>query len=142
MSTQKGAVPALRLSMPAVPPTWHFLGGIPGLYHCDFAVPLETLGVDEAQAKKWSRAKNVPLELVQVTQSEADDATAAYREATGEAAQATALAAAGVETAAERSRVSEQIDALKGKDAGRELGEDSTEGAAPEGDNPDPPKEG
>lgn len=130
MTTQKGAIPALRLTVPAAPRTWHFLGGIPGLYHVDYAVPLDTLGVTDEQARKWSKAANVPLVLEQATQADADAATTAYRDATGEAAQATALAAALVETDEERNRVSDQIDALKGKDAGRVQ------------DTPDPPEEG
>lgn len=122
MTAQKGAVQALRLTLPGASHTWHFLSGIPGLYHPDYAVPLDTLGVSEEQAKKWSKADGCPITLEQTSKADADSASEAYLEATGAAVAGVRQAAASVPPGAaglvERGRVSEHIDALKGKDAG------------------------
>lgn len=79
MTTKQGATQALRLTLPGAPKTWHSLGGIDGLYHPDIAVPLDALGVTEAQARQWTKEPGVPLALEQITQAEADDAREAYR---------------------------------------------------------------
>lgn len=94
MSTQKGATPALRLTLPGAPKTWHHLGGIDGLYHPDYAVPLDVLGLDEAAAR--TLVKGVPLTLEQASAADADAARAAYAEHTGVPAETTETAAPAV----------------------------------------------
>lgn len=129
MTQPKGAVPALRLTLPGASHTWHTVGDI-GLFHADFAVPLEELGIDEARAKQIDKDKGCPLGLEFISKADSDAASTAHALATGDAVQGTVAAARGVQTQEERSRVSSSIEALKGTDAG----------AA--GDTPDPPKEG
>lgn len=82
MTTTKGATQALRLTLPGAPSTWHSLGGIDGLFHPDYAVPLDVLGLDEAAAK--ALVKRVEgLHLVQSSADDAKAARAAYADATG-----------------------------------------------------------
>lgn len=118
MTQSKGAIQALRLTLPGAPSTWHFLSGMPGLYHPDFAVPLDVLGVDEEQAKKWSKAKGCPVELEDATSADAKAGREAYAVAVSGATEGTRDAASEVQTEEERLRVLDQIDALKGNDTG------------------------
>lgn len=127
MTTPKGAIAALRLTLPGAPHTWHTVGDI-GLFSPDLAVPLDTLGITEERAKQLDKDKGCPVSLEHISKEDAEAASDAYASASGAAVLGTRHALKrGIATEDERSRVSTQIDALKGTDSGA---------------NADPPKEG
>ena len=121
MASQKKAlvgVPALRLVLGGAPATWHFLGDKPGMYHPTIPVPLDAVGVTAETAQAWHDHEGVPVELVQITETEAAAARALFPQAVEEAALAAAHArlVTGAETLTEEQRIAQQLDAIRDLD--------------------------
>lgn len=73
----KGAGKALRFSMPAAAETWHFIPGVPGLYHPIHITPIESVGLDAETAKVLVDNESMPLEWADATD---DDIKSANKE--------------------------------------------------------------
>lgn len=71
----KGAGKALRLSMPAAAETWHYMPGIPGLYHPNHITPIDAVGLDAETAQVLVDDPNVHLEWASATDAELKDAS-------------------------------------------------------------------
>ena len=105
MTTKKSAVPALRLSLGGAPAGWHTVGEHPGLYHPVIAVPIDEPGGDEAWAQRLHDDPGCPLELVHVTDDEAEAGRAAYLAATGHSRRGVLAAVQRASSGAEADRV-------------------------------------
>lgn len=88
MTPKTGATPALRLNLGGAPSVWHTVGDHPGLWHPVIAVPVDVVDGDEEWARPLDKAKGVPLELVYITDDEADAGREAFADATGESHEA------------------------------------------------------
>ena len=72
---KEAPVKGLRLTDPGVPPTLHSVSGIRGLYCTAFATPVGGPGEPGLErAKEFDKNPSAPLELVDMTPAEADEA--------------------------------------------------------------------
>jgi len=80
----QGAHPALRLSLGGAPATWHTVGEYPGLWHPHIPVPVSVLDGDEAWAQARHDDPGCHLELVYLSDKEAEAGAEAYADAVKE----------------------------------------------------------
>ena len=102
----KGAGKALRLNLPGAPEEWHFIPGVPGLYHPTIPTPIDSVGLDQDAAKKLHDNKAYYLEWSDATDAEIKAAAKTLEDASQEAlsgAKGAARQATGEEE--ERARI-------------------------------------
>jgi hypothetical protein len=75
MAKSSGKVPALKLTLGGAPNTPHRVGDLPGFFLPDRPTPVGGPDdrISEEQAREADRRRGIPLELVELTQQEADD---------------------------------------------------------------------
>jgi hypothetical protein len=90
MGTTKAAkVPALKLTLGGAPATWHSVDGLLGFYHPDIPTPLGGPGecpLDVAEAAAAN--DNAPVELVYISEAEAEKSRGVLGEQVTDAARA------------------------------------------------------
>jgi len=101
----KGAQKALRLSLPGAPETWHYIPGLPGLFHPVTPTPVESIGLADDEAKAFGDNESLHVELVDVTADEAKAANEALAAAGFEALSGVRSALPDRETSEERDRL-------------------------------------
>lgn len=116
MTTKKGAVPALRLTLGGAPPVWHSVGEHPGLYHPVVALPIDAVDGDDEWASRLHDDAGCPLEVVMLDDDEAEAAREAYAAATGASRR-------GVMSAAKRGASGAQADRVLAEHAQAKGGE-------------------
>lgn len=109
----KGAGKALRLNLPGAPLTWHYLPGVPGIFHPSIPTPLERLGMELDQAKAYSDDESLHVELVDISEDDAKTADKSLSEALGLTMAGVKEALGQRETAEERDRILANADAAK-----------------------------
>ena len=104
---------ALRLSLGGAPSTWHVVGDISGMFHPDIPTPLSLLGVDAETAQAWHDEQGMPLELVTISEKDAEANAIECRVQMGETRDAIAasLRERGIASEEERERIAAQVDA-------------------------------
>lgn len=105
MTTKKGTVLALRLTLGGAPIGWHTVGEHPGLYHPVIAVPVDEVGGTAEWAERLSADPGCPVEVVMVTETDAEAGRVAYLEATGHSRRGVLAAAQRPSSGAEADRV-------------------------------------
>lgn len=76
-------VPALKLSLGGAPSTWHSVDGLPGFYHPDHPTPVGGPGEAPLElAREYSANDGAPVELVEITERQAETARELVADAT------------------------------------------------------------
>jgi hypothetical protein len=112
-TTRKVAGKALRLTLGGAPLTYHYIQGLSGMFHPEIPTPIESLGLSEEDAKALSDNDSIPLELVDVTETEAKAGSKALAEASDSAFVGIREALKHRDTPEEKDRILANADAVK-----------------------------
>lgn len=105
MTPRKGAGKALRLNLPGAPETWHYIPGVPGLYHPILITPYESVGLDAQSAQVLHDDESMHLEFADATEEQIKAANADLARASQDALTGVRSALPHRETSEERDRI-------------------------------------
>lgn len=112
MAPTKKSVPALKLNLGGAPASWHSVADLPGFYHPDIPTCVGETGECPLDvAKAAAEHEGAPVELVMLTEKDAENARAAQREQLLDARNA--LHRDGTEGLT-RQQIDNELDALAG----------------------------